>query len=245
MKTQRTLKQYVSLFLIAVSSFGASGAFAEVNGQIPVPVKHIYVPKGFDDNDATEVVVTGELPSLCYYSPQAVVRKEGTKVFVSVLAYVSKATECEMMIVPFMLTVHLGVLSVGQYSIEVNPGTTTQKNATLNIAPALSDQVDDHIYANVETVTRVQGSRTVQLHGYNPSDCYVLDRAQILSNGSDTYAVLPIMKKVHSACPMKMVPFVYSVQIPTGLAEDELLVHVRGMKGTAVNYLFLQESEKE
>ena len=39
-----------------------------------IPIEHVYIPSGFDDNDNVEIVITGFLPNLCHKSPSAKVR---------------------------------------------------------------------------------------------------------------------------------------------------------------------------
>jgi hypothetical protein len=74
--------------------------------------------------------------------------------------------------------------------------------------------------------------------GSNPSDCLEFDRVEFVSNGSDTLAVLPIMKQVRDYCPAKEVPFKYEVEVPRVLRRDVILLHVRTMNGQAVNFLY-------
>ena len=238
-KCKMLVSSLVAVSIVSLSL--VSAAQAEPPLRVTVPVKHVYVPKGFDDNDGVEIVITGYLPSLCFYAPAATASLKDGKINVDVTAYQSRATNCEMMIVPFMLTVPVGVIPSGTFPIAVNGGTTAQTLTSLHVSRAFSATVDDHIYASVDSIDRVQGTRTVKLRGYNPSDCYELDAVQVGSNNKDTFSILPVMKKTRTSCPMKMVPFEYSVQIPTTLAQDEVLIHVRSLKGASANYLFLQE----
>lgn len=211
--------------------------------KIRVPVKHVYVPKGFDSNDNVEVVVTGVLPNLCYYAPTVEVSVADNKIQLEVVAFYRAGEKalCPLVVVPFMLTARVGLLDKGNYTIVANGGITADQNAKMNITEALSPLVDEHVYANVDGVTRNPGTRTVTLDGYNPSDCYQLDHIDAVSNAKDTIALLPIMKQVRPFCPMKMTPFSFQYEIPALLNEKEFLVHVRSMKGASVNYLFVQE----
>jgi hypothetical protein len=36
---------------------------SQVSAALPSPVDHLFVPKGFDNNDEVEVIVTGKFPS--------------------------------------------------------------------------------------------------------------------------------------------------------------------------------------
>ena len=59
------MKTSLILTLLAVTAFNAP-VQAATPIETLVPIKHVYVPKGFDSNDQTEVMVSGYLPNLCY-----------------------------------------------------------------------------------------------------------------------------------------------------------------------------------
>lgn len=206
-----------------------------------VPVDAIYSPKGFDDNDFAEVVVSGHLPNLCYKSPTVSIRRDGYKIQVALESLQARPVEgeaCGEMIVPFFETVQLGVLSEGEYKIEVNGKSVYRKVGRLEVTKSFTNVMDDFLYANVEYVDKAFGSRTVKLKGHNPSDCYELDEVRFAHNGTDTYSILPKMKQVREFCPMKMMPFEYEVEVPKTLKAGLVLLHVRSMNGKSVNTLF-------
>jgi hypothetical protein len=208
--------------------------------RVYLPVDHVYVPTGFDSNDHTEVVVTGMLPNLCHYAPMVASRVKGNKIYLTVTANLSAADMCAEMLVPYMLTASVGVVTKGKYNIIVNGKETTKPAAQINIAQSLTAQVDNNIYANINTIERIQGTRTIKLSGYNPSDCYQFDRFEFVSNKADTISVLPIMKKIYATCPMKMTPFELNFEVPALLDAKAVLLHVRAMKGASENSLFYQ-----
>ena len=229
----------VALILMAWMS---TMAFAATPKTVMVPTDDLYIPKGFDSNDSAEVIVTGHFPNLCYKSPKATVTMdEKGKVKVKVEAlYYGEDQMCAEVIVPFVETVELGVLDKGRYQVEVNLGTAYEQKADLFIEESTSNSVDDYIYANVEYVEKTLDSRTVKLKGHNPSDCFVLEEIQLISNGADTYSVLPKMKQISDFCPMKMTPFTYDLDIPKtdDMKSDLILLHVRVMDGKSVNSVF-------
>lgn len=220
---------------------------SQVQASVPVeklvPVDHLFVPAGFDSNDTSEVVITGFLPNLCHKSPSAKVTKSGKKISIEVssLYYHESNPFCPEMIVPFVETVKLGLLDKGQYEITVNGKSPWELNEKLAIAESTSASVDNHHYAYVNYIDKETAAGEVVLKGYNPSDCFELDRIEYLSNKKDSLSILPIMKQVRGFCPMKMVPFSYKWRVPTDLEASKVLLHVRTMDGNSVNAVFLQQ----
>ena len=237
MKNLKTL-----LALLAVNV-----AFAGTPVETLIPVDHIYVPKGFDSNDNSEVILSGHLPNLCHKAPKTTVTQEGNKVLIEVTALKYHPTNpfCAEVLVPFVEPVSLGVLDKGVYDIVVNGKSIFRKESSIFITESTSPAIDDNVYANVDHVETDPGSRTVKLAGYNPSDCLEFQEVKVASNDKDTYAILPIMKKVSDFCPMKMTPFKYEVEVPSELKKEAVLLHVRAMDGKSVNTLFYQDSFEE
>ncbi len=225
----------------------ANVAFAGTPVETLIPVEHIYVPKGFDSNDNSEVILSGHLPNLCHKAPKTTITQEGNKIMIEVTALKYHPTNpfCAEVLVPFIEPVSLGVLDKGMYDIVVNGKSIFRKEANIFVAESTSPAIDEHVYANVDHVEREEGSRTVKLVGYNPSDCLEFQEVKVASNDKDTYAMLPIMKKVSDFCPMKMTPFKYEVEVPSDLKNDAVLLHVRAMDGKSVNTLFYQDPSEE
>ena len=217
-----------------------------VNASTPiemlVPVDHVYAPIGFDSNDSVEIVVTGFLPNLCHKSPEANVTIEGNnvKVEVSSLYYQESNPYCPTMVVPFTKTIDLGLLDKGNYNIKVNGKSPWELTEKINVSESTSSAVDDFHYAYVNYIDKEVANGEVVLRGYNPSDCFVLDKIDYVHNGKDTYSVLPKMKQIRSFCPMKMVPFKYSWKVPNDLNKSKVLIHVRTMDGKSVNSVYVK-----
>ena len=211
--------------------------------KLPLPIKQVYIPKGFDSNDHIEVVVTGELPNLCYFGPSATAKIDGNLITIDVFAFRSAARNCDAVTVPFLITVSLGVLAEGEYQIVNSRSNLNPLNSKLQVVASIAPTIDNHVYAGVDSVQRVDETSTIRMHGYNPSDCFVLDRVESIFNETNTLTILPIMKKVRDHCPMKMVPFQIEFAVPSNLTDEDLLIHVRSMKGASVNHLF-RKSDK-
>lgn len=205
-----------------------------------VPVDNIYSPKGFDSNDNTEVIIEGYLPNLCHKSPNTKVEVKGSNINIKVTAlkYDSTNPFCPEMIVPFIESVKVGVLDKGFYDITVNGKSIYQKEGSIFVNESISNSTDEHVYANVEYVEKVEGTRNIKLKGYNPSDCFVLEKVEFVGNEKDTYSVLPKMRQISDFCPMKMVPFTIDAEVPNSIKRPKVLLHVRSMGGNSVNTLF-------
>jgi hypothetical protein len=233
----KSLKGITILFLVLFSIKGIASTPIETL----VPIEHIYVPKGFDSNDNTEVIVEGTLPNLCHKSPMTKVEMVDGKVQVTVTAlkYHESNPYCIQVEVPFIQPVSLGVMDKGIYDIVVNGKSVFEKSSSIMIAESTSSAVDDHIYANVSYVEdKDETGRKVKLVGYTPSDCLEFEEVGFVDNEKDVVAVLPKMKQVYEHCPMKMVPFEKEVEVPKNLKRDKVLLHVRAMNGKSVNALF-------
>lgn len=224
----------------------ASAAMAGTPVETLIPIDHVYSPKGFDSNDNSQVIVEGFLPNLCHKSPMTSVKVSGKNIEITVkaLKYDPSNPFCPEVIVPFVEAVDVGVLDKGLYDITVNGKSVYEKESQLRIDEASSNSVDEFVYANVAYVEKQSGNRIVNLKGYNPSDCFVLDEIQIVDNGSDAYSILPKMKQVDDFCPMKMVPFQYEVEIPRKLQSEKVLLHVRAMDGKSVNTIFYNNQRR-
>lgn len=211
-----------------------------------VPVDAAFIPAGFDNNDNVELVVTGYLPDLCHKAPSAKVQITGNMIEVKVtsLYYGDTRPFCPEMVVPFTQTVQLGVMDEGQYEVVVNEKTPWAQKEKMKITKSSSVMVDDYNYAYVQYIDKEVGDNKVALRGYNPSDCFVLDKIDFISNRKDTYSILPKMKQVKDFCPMKMMPFSYSWNVPEKLKGKKILLHVRTMDGNSVNTILKKRQLK-
>lgn len=219
--------------LAIMSLFSSALSFAAPS-IAPAPVKHLYVPSGYDNNDSIEVVVTGHFPNPCYSRNTVDVRVVDEKVDITITALVSsEKLLCPDMVVPFKEVVALGNLQGGTYALRVNE----KLQASLDVAEAGSNSVDEHIYAAIDEIDQ-KGQGEYLLKGWRYSPCVVLDRVEVISNHKDTLSVLPIMKQISDFCPMKMMPVTYPVKLDLRTLRDkEPLIHVRTMDGKSVNTL--------
>ncbi len=217
-------------------------AFSGIPEEKKVPIEHVFIPSGFDDNDTVEIVVTGFLPNLCHKSPKATVLMKGRDIEINVtsLYYHESNPFCPEMVVPFMETVSLGLLRDGRYNVSVNGNSEFASSSILEIERASSSAVDEYNYAYVDYVAKEAGSNIVELKGYHVSDCFVLDSIDYRSNGKDTYSILPKLRQVRELCPMKLTPFSYEFRVPQELKTPRVLLHVRTLNGKSHNTIFTQ-----
>jgi hypothetical protein len=110
------------------------------------------------------------------------------------------------MVVPFTKSVQLGVLDKGNYDITVNGKSPWEQKDKIKVAESTSNAIDEHNYAYVNYIDKEMGANEVALKGYNPSDCFVLDKIDHINNKKDSYSILPKMKQIREFCPMKMIP---------------------------------------
>lgn len=200
-----------------------------------VPVDQVFAPVSYKSNDNAEVVIKGYLPDLCYKSPMSKVSIVGKRIDISLQAYreIGENVACAEMLSNFLKPVNVGVLDKGNYEVFVNG----ELQPNLEIGEFDSDALDDRILANIHKAIPDSDMKIVKLQGYNPSDCYSLDEVEVISNGKDSYSILPKMSKVSDYCPMKMVPFEIEVEVPEDLESEFILLHVRSMYGKSVNAL--------
>lgn len=217
---------------------------ANVLAQVEIkelPVAKVYVPRGFDSNDAAQVIVSGTLPNLCYKSPRHSLKKIGNRFIIKVEgSFVNNLNpdKCLEVPVPFLEEVTLGELAAGNYKIALN-GESSLIDQDLVITEAKVQMRDDNLYADVKFIEESDASRIIKLEGYHPNDCMVIDRVEVLSNDKDTLSLMPISKMVPGKCNQKRTPFEFNFEIPhmDHMARGVLL-HVRVMDGRSVNHLF-------
>ena len=189
-----------------------SSLFAQSQPEIILaPVDHLYIPSGFDSNDSTEIVVTGIFPNACFSRNDIEVKIKNEFIDIKITA-ISPDTKklagrgCPAMLVPFKEVITLGNLQGGEYQVRVNSLGTGSLKDKLMISEASSSAIDDHIYAAVEWVEKVNETNYV-LHGWRYSNCVDLDHIQVVSNQKDTLSILPIMLIGLCSEPIWIPPF--------------------------------------
>ncbi|MBL7664813.1 MAG: hypothetical protein JNM93_06735 [Bacteriovoracaceae bacterium] len=232
----------MSLLLGFILTFSGAVFAQKTPKLVPLKAEQVYVPRGFDHNDNAEIVLAATYPSLCYRTPQTEVVFDGNviRINLTVLDYSNTGEICPQIARPLLEVVSLGFLEAGEYKIYVNSDFEEEIITKLTVNLSNSASADDHTYARVQYVEEIPGTNKVLLKGYNPSDCFQLDKITYVSNGKDTYSVLPILKNTYADnfCPRKMVPFNYEFTVPSELKTNEVLLHIRSMDKKSVNHVY-------
>lgn len=210
--------------------------------KVSIPTDQVFLPKGFDSNDNTQIVISGHLPNLCYHgiSNKVEVLHDKREIKIQLMADYTHPPSgfCIEVVMPFLEIVSLGNLHVGKYDVKINEGTPVALNSPLPLqvfAPS-STSIDDLIYANVDYIVKdPNDANMIKLVGENPMSCLVLKDIKIISNDLDTYSILPIMENKSENCENVPSSFVYKVNIPSDLQAESILLHVRSMGGKSVN----------
>lgn len=228
--------------LLIISVLLTTSAFAQYQPiEKLISAEHSYVPFGFDSNDNAEVIITGFLPNLCYKAPKAKVHINQGQIDVTLTAlfYAPENGFCAEVAVPFIEVVNLGLLPQGHYEIKINQNSAHESRTNMLVAAAPNRNIDQFIYARVQYIEQVPGTRKVLLKGYNPSDCFRLNEIKYVSNTIDSYSIMPILTTNSDGfCPRKMVPFTYEFEVPNDINRAKVLLHVRSMDGRSVNAIY-------
>lgn len=209
-------------------------------GDEVVHVDSVFTPKGFDENDHVEIMASGYLPSPCFRRPYGSIEKAGNDIKITVRAarMASRDRICIEMAVPYLISIPVGPVVAGKYTVTVNTATNIPLFSEMEIEPSTNGTIDNFLYAKVEQVSVDRKTRTVTLRGENPSPCIELEKIISTSNGFNTYAVMPIMRQKDAICPQVITPFEYTYQLPDDLHAPKVLVHVRTLDGNSKNAVF-------
>jgi len=204
-----------------------------------IPIQKVYVPKGFDSNDQSEVAIEGYLPNTCYRAPEAIAVDREGKTYIDVKADYSEGDYCMEMVVPYLVKAKLGVKRSGIYMLEVK-GSNQVLKKNIGIDEANSRDIDENVYAAVNAVETEVGSTRVELRGMNPNSCFSFREIKtVVNDENDAIAVLPIMDvDTSSVCTHRLVPFTYEFDLPKELKDKKVLIHVRKMEGLSLNALY-------
>ena len=255
-----TLKKSQFLFLLGVYLFSQAlfgNAGSQPNGTF-LPVQKIYtIEQGFDTNDATEVAVQGYLPNSCFILGKgtAQIDEVNKTILVSVVGYKRNSPICLEVITPYLEVIQVGPLKKGNYT--VRSASNWDISGGLRIDASPSDQVDDHLYAPVDTVyvdlegehLNSEGSnQELHLKGTYPhmlTGCMRISDVEVYQTENNVLVVLPKSEIVGlentEECLAKDVDaynrfhVVHKMEAPV---EEKGLVHVRTLNGRALNKLF-------
>lgn len=205
--------------------------------EVPVPVTATYVPKGFDSNDNSQVVVSGAYPNSCYKMGPTHVKVDSTnhRVTINVTAYFTQRDYCMMLHIPFTQTIDLGILAAANYELLVNRET----NQVLPVALATRDQSDDFLYATVNHVLRVNKDN-FELRGVLPNSCAQISEIRVIEEEGNVLTVLPIVRFIAGCQPRNdpdLLDFKMDFKVRSDL-EGAKLIYVRSLNGASISQVF-------
>ena len=235
-------QQVISLVLAAISLTTATLASAEPNGRaVPVSARDIFVPTGFDDNDAVIAVVDGYLPSTCYRIIRPMSKLDPVTQIITITPMARYfAIDCLAVPVPYSFTVTLGQLKRGSYQVRIatDSGMTA---VPLQIRSAATNGPDDFLYApvdGVDVMTLADGTLQATITGRFTSSCMSIEEVKTIDTSS-VIDLLPIMRfDDDGTCQAGEYPFIRHIALPLGITTGRHLLHVRSLNGSAITAIF-------
>ncbi len=227
------------LSISLVASLGNSQLLAyDIIHEVP---DNIYLVQGFDTNDNVEIIFEGQYPNACYKvgPTKNKVDSANKKIYLDNLAYRTQDEICARVIVPYQKEVHLGPLEGGKYEVLFkNAEGNYDSQGFLTVEKATAESVDNYLYAPVNQIVSLAGTKNIRLEGEITRDCLELDRVEVsYTQQPAVVVVLPIMKMVkESKCSATedVDEFSYEVDL-SEVPEGRYLIHTRTLNGRARN----------
>jgi len=247
----------LSAFLLTAQMFSTTQA--GIPQIVQAPIKEIFVPTGFDENDAPEFIVEGVFPNECYeLKGYRLIRHEIKdpgleKIWFTfwVEAYETLPSDCaeekrEKKDIPYIEVIYLPQLKANKHPYEIWSAQNRETPAgLLSIEKAPASETDSFSYAQVkkarlEKDSLKEGDFLLTLEGKFPSNCYDIDLEQtkFINKTTRIIEVLPVIKKFRddSSCEdNKPVEFGRILPVSTKLKEKAYLFHIRIADGQALN----------
>lgn len=219
-------------------------AFAEGPVLVTSPIDTVYTPLGFDDNDDAEIVLRGKFPDTCFKvgPTTAVVNRDEKTITVDAKAYQYSGETCLKVEAPFLQSVKMGPLPVGEYTVQVLNRDVSALN--LKVIASQTDNPDDFLYAPVEAVSfntqKGLGTQKIVLEGHYPYTfvgCMKLDEVRTQVTPGRVLVVQPIAKMYidNADCTDQATTKAFRVEYVIQAPEGEYLAHVRVLAGQSLN----------
>lgn len=250
MKNNSRILSLLGLSFLVAGVF-ANSARAESQPSLShAPVKKVFVPQGFDDNDNAEVILQGYFPNSCMkLGPvESYVNPDSQVIQINPQVYVYESAACLQVRVPFVQKVQLGNLNSGAWNIAVD-GELDVEPLPLSVKKAVSAAPDDYLYAPVDEVVLLPEPKS-NLHRLVVSGrwpelpegaCFELVRLESRMGPDNALVVLPIAElRPQEKCSLpdnKQRAFSASVLLDKPLPVDAL-VHVRVLNGESLNKFY-------
>lgn len=210
--------------------------------EVNLPPEIVFIPRGFDNNDKSQVVLWGYLPNTCYRTGpvKTEIDQAQKKITITHSAYLYSDEICLEMAIPYTLPVDLGILSEGHYEVFIKTEQgDLQAQGGLPIRVSKASAPDDYPYALIEDVEIEphSGSQpaSIVIKGSLPSPIFYLKEFKILETAPNVIEILPIMGKHPDIMGVPMLqPFAKKLDLPQ-THSGNTLIHVRSLNGEAVN----------
>jgi hypothetical protein len=212
-------------------------AMAADGSLISTSSERTFIPRGFDDNDQTLIVIEGRLPNDCYRleTPEIKTDHANHEIFVQPKAAYYNWL-CLEVLVPWTQVVTIGKLEAGDWSLKVG---TSRPAEAFAIKHSSTLSPDDFVYAPVDTLNIDVTSQfaVATIRGRFASRCAELQEVKLIDSGN-TIEVLPIMKAGTARnCEQKDQQFEYKFELPIK-SSGRYLVHVRSLNGQSINQVY-------
>lgn len=218
--------------------FSLPGFCADVLPELlPLKIKAIYIPGGFDNNDRAQVVIEGTLPNTCFKAGPSRVQLDVANKTLIVQAFAYKYRgECISMETRFQDTVNIGILPA--MPMVVKDGFDNAQVGNIKIATAKTQSADDYLYAPLSEVYVDAKRNQVTFSGIFTDSCAQLQEVRVFQENSNVVTALPISTgQFGPHCVKGEFPFSKTVSLPF-LVESRYLLHARSLDGQAINKLF-------
>ncbi len=235
--TQKRKIFWACFFIILV---GLPRLRAGENSPISAAIDQIFVPTGYDSNDQIEIVVDGHLPDTCYRLDKEEVVWDPFNHKVKINVSAQKVGPCLGVSVPFNITVKLGTVLSGKYTI-----LSENVQAILLVNPAKVVGQDDFPYAPVDDayIEYIPGiGHRVWIEGRFTNTCLKIYEIKVVDSGR-TIQVLPFMKMTKEddfgqPCQTTNRAFGMVTALPKRAEAGRFLVHIRSLNGRSINRVY-------
>ncbi len=228
-----------SLLFVLFSVVNFNNVATAIHQEVDIDFEDVHVPLGFDSNDKTvEILISGVVPDTCHLRPRGIAKVDGRQITIAMKAtkIVDSDTMCIQAMVPYLVTVSLGQLPEGYYSIKVNRSEGLIEETQLFVDKPGTRSIDNFTYANVTNAKVNYEKGILELKGAHPSGCMRINRIEVVPNiNGNTFSVLPILQQEKSICSQVMVPFTAEVKLPVIFETGTTVFHIRKIAGTALN----------
>lgn len=236
------VKQIVALGFFLFST----GAFAFFQYK-PLKATHLFVPWGYDSNDAIVVVVEGYLENTCQQVRSASVVPKGFDFEVTPLAE-TLGTQCEPLVTAYTIEVVLnpdGPVDRGRYNVLAPSHNGSRLKEELIVEEATGAGIDNARYAPVDAVevgVLSGGRMRAVLEGRLQNTCLSLEMALTSTNGK-TYELVPTVvanktDKLGKPCADKEWRYRVQKDFDEPAIPGRYLLHVRSQNGKSLNRVF-------